>query len=401
MHKVCHELTDFHHLRKKFDLETAKIKYVFQRFIKPQETSRHANRFSFIYELHRGRHLEVTDPRDRVFAMIGHYSVQHGTNQELKGLKADYNKTVEQVYTDVAVRSLKGDTESLITLSSVQHVTLPSRKTQTPKPEPRPNGYHLPSWVPDWRTYQSHILAEPTSPHRASGTRKPVLHIDESSQILRISGILIDTIEACSNGLKPKSFHIHTSGSNHDDQPAIERLWREICGHTGFNLTERYVNGDAATLAYTQTLSSGCVAIWWAWDEETRLPYDQVPDREWLAHGAAYLSKAVGPSTDVSLEVRDVVAKQGPGKWSQTANGASSNRAFARTRKGYYVLGPKVMEAGDVVCVLFGGKMPFCLRPWGRPGQYLLVGECYVHGLMKGEAELLHLGGYERVFELF
>lgn len=40
--------------------------------------------------------------------------------------------------------------------------------------------------------------------------------------------------------------------------------------------------------------------------------------------------------------------------------------------------------AGDVVCVLFGNKVPFCLRPMGR--RYLLVGECYVHGLMKGEA---------------
>jgi hypothetical protein len=43
-----------------------------------------------------------------------------------------------------------------------------------------------------------------------------------------------------------------------------------------------------------------------------------------------------------------------------------------------------VLEVDNVVCVLFGGKMPFCLRPWGR--HYRLVGECYVHGLMGGEA---------------
>ena len=71
-------------------------------------------------------------------------------------------------------------------------------------------------------------------------------------------------------------------------------------------------------------------------------------------------------------------------KWSRAANGASKHRAFARTAKGYFVLGPAVLKVGDVVCVLFGGKMPFCLRPWGR--HYLLVGECYVHGLMDGEA---------------
>jgi hypothetical protein len=191
--------------------------------------------------------------------MIGHYSIQHGTNRELKALKADYNKTVEQVYTDVAVRALKSDTESLITLASVQHMTIPSRKTQSPNSDPSLNGHHLPSWVSDWRTYQSHILSEPTSPHRASGMRTPDLRIDESSQILRVRGILVDTIEACSDGLKPKSFHIGTTttGSTPDDTPAIERLWRDICGHSAFDLSKLYVNGDAATLAYTQTLSSG------------------------------------------------------------------------------------------------------------------------------------------------
>jgi hypothetical protein len=87
-------------------------------------------------------------------------------------------------------------------------------------------------------------------------------------------------------------------------------------------------------------------------------------------------------------------------EWSRVANGASKNRKFARTKKGYYVLGPAVMEVGDIVCVLFGGKMPFCLRQVG--GQYMLVGECYAHGLMKGEAlEMMARNEVtEKVFEL-
>ena len=63
-------------------------------------------------------------------------------------------------------------------------------------------------------------------------------------------------------------------------------------------------------------------------------------------------------------------------------------------------MGPKVLEVGDIVCVLFGGKMPFCLRPWG--GHNLLVGECYVHGLMDGKAmEMLKRGEVaEEVFDV-
>lgn len=93
-------------------------------------------------------------------------------------------------------------------------------------------------------------------------------------------------------------------------------------------------------------------------------------------------------------------AKGGYLKWNRVANGATRNRAFATTANGYYVLGPKVMDPGDIICFLFGGKMPFCLRPWGN--HFLLMGECYVHGLMDGEAvELLKTGDVaEEVFHI-
>jgi hypothetical protein len=58
------------------------------------------------------------------------------------------------------------------------------------------------------------------------------------------------------------------------------------------------------------------------------------------------------------------------------------------------------MEKDDVICVLLGGKMPFCLRPWSD--QYLLVGECYVHGYMAGQAVELAKSGsaLEKIFQI-
>ncbi|KAL0940316.1 het domain-containing protein [Colletotrichum truncatum] len=55
---------------------------------------------------------------------------------------------------------------------------------------------------------------------------------------------------------------------------------------------------------------------------------------------------------------------------------ANHRRAFV-TRDGRVGLGPKMMQPGDEVVVLFGGRMPFIVRP--RADHYLLVGSCYVN----------------------
>jgi hypothetical protein len=398
LHRVCEKLTDYHHLRSLFNIRTSDIKYVFQRFIEPNEDSYHANRFSFIYELHRARGLKVTDPRDRVFAMLGHYSVRK-PNTKLATMKADYKKTTAQVYIDVAERALQDDS-SLITLAAVQHMDLPSNKEAPKQADDRALAVDekiLPSWVPDWKTYQTFILSEPINPHCAHGARLPKLTINK--RILSIRGVEVDAIKACSKPLKAKEFHLNSHPSSQTEL-TIESLWHNTCGKQRFDLSENYLNGDKAFFAYMQTLSNGCVQI------ATRggRQYHEIPKSEWLAQEAAYLVNALGQSDAVAPALYEIAkkteAKGGGDKWSRAANGASKNRIFARTKTGYYVLGPKVMKVGDVVCVLFGGKMPFCLRRQGP--HYLLVGECYVHGLMGGEAvDMLERGHFtEREFDV-
>ncbi len=488
LYSVCDRLTEFHHLRRHFDIETSKVKFVFQRFVPPDVATRHANRMSFIYELHRARHIKATDARDRVFAFLGHYSV---AGKELRGLRANYDAdtgTLPNVYRDAAVRALAGGggDPGLIALAAVQHHELASSLADWRKHRDEgADGEYMPSWVPDWRTYTSHILSEPTSPHRACGAgrfSKPSFVVDGTS--LRIKGVAIDIITEASEPLKPKAFHKVERGK----QPLIEQLWRTVCGYADsggagggplFSLGPLYrqdeqakdgappkpkalhkaeagnqtliqrlwrtlggcgaaraeTGGDgdvedaaqsgdappppcAAVLAYMQTLSNGGAAT--ALREFDRLhaaagdpgnSADAAPDSsgqreqesrdnffrsmsddQWLAQGAAYLTRTMAAAGDVEAvdpELQSLAASEGvaglDAEWSRSANGASSGRVFARSAKGYFVLGPKVLARGDRVCVLWGGRMCFCLRPLDQ-GRFLLVGECYVHGLMNGEA---------------
>lgn len=54
------------------------------------------------------------------------------------------------------------------------------------------------------------------------------------------------------------------------------------------------------------------------------------------------------------------------------------------TEGGRIGIGPSSMKKGDTVVVLFGGGTPYVLRSW--KGKWLLLGDCYVTGLMQGES---------------
>lgn len=48
--------------------------------------------------------------------------------------------------------------------------------------------------------------------------------------------------------------------------------------------------------------------------------------------------------------------------------------------------GPAHTTPGDMLVIISGADMPFLVRPRDDgSGEYLLVGEAYVHGLMHGE----------------
>ena len=57
---------------------------------------------------------------------------------------------------------------------------------------------------------------------------------------------------------------------------------------------------------------------------------------------------------------------------------------------------PKGAFIGDEVYVLFGGDVPYILRPTAEDKESQFVGHYYVHGIMKGEvAPMVHAKKFE------
>jgi hypothetical protein len=58
------------------------------------------------------------------------------------------------------------------------------------------------------------------------------------------------------------------------------------------------------------------------------------------------------------------------------------------TARRYLGLGHGGFRIGNVVCIFTGGEVPFLLRQAMAPRDWMfhLFSECYVHGVMDGEA---------------
>jgi hypothetical protein len=76
-------------------------------------------------------------------------------------------------------------------------------------------------------------------------------------------------------------------------------------------------------------------------------------------------------------------------------------RRYFSTEKGYLGVGPLELKKGDTVCVLYGTKPPYILREVEeKTGEWLLIGDAFVHGLMELSETLKSARGPDEVFTI-
>jgi hypothetical protein len=86
-----------------------------------------------------------------------------------------------------------------------------------------------------------------------------------------------------------------------------------------------------------------------------------------------------------SLEFFRAHARDGePERYRVAMEQACVIRRFFTTKQGHLGVGSTGLKAGDTVCVLFGGGVPFILR--SKESHWLLIGDAYIAGLMEGQA---------------
>lgn len=100
--------------------------------------------------------------------------------------------------------------------------------------------------------------------------------------------------------------------------------------------------------------------------------------------GPAISADLMNEASVTGLQITDYADCGNSTEYKTQAWAACSQSKLFRTAKRYLGLGPEILKSGDVVAVIFRAKVPLILRPEGD--HYLLLGDCYVHGIMQGEA---------------
>ncbi|KAL5328035.1 hypothetical protein ACEPPN_005742 [Leptodophora sp. 'Broadleaf-Isolate-01'] len=274
------------------------------------------------------------DPRDRIYAVL---SLLHEQDPIRRAIEPDYSKSVEQVYQEVTMRQIQLTGQlRLLTLCTFWSSG---------------SSLQLPSWVPDLSIPNplEQILNSNAS---GSSTHKGSLTISE--RYLRIRGTSAGVISEVLTPIALSARLPEILAMCHSWEPPNAK-------------STPYVTGGNLMTAFITTLFFGAISE--LNDFGRPLEYDKL--------------REVYENTVVRGEVDDNVDD-----WYSTRHLQAHlpGRALFRTKEGHIGLCPAPARVGDLIVIAYGCATPLVLRP--TLDRYTVGGECYVSGLMNGEALL-------------
>lgn len=357
-------------------------------------------------EIHQGKEIELfkllqyahgcqsTDPRDKVFAVLGLM-----TNPGFHFVP-DYNLTVADVYRKVVLEYIR--LYQNLDIFSCAWLNTFDNEADLPFWLARTRDRELPSWAPDWRIMTDGILTLDPANFEASGQSKVQFRVENDGRTLHLRGKILDAVSDLSIGSllvqsqveDVRSKKIITAEVFHDQIEGEQRILENWVYFVQEKLNRPlYYTGESLDDAIWMTMIGGGMSLG-VHDPLKITEYHRREARLWIRrtimkkHGIETLHHStliedLGDSSDSEEESERVNWAYYASLVAYVAVTTKMKRLFL-TKGDYLGMGPLTMEEGDLVCLLLGGKTPFVLRP--ENGHYLLVGQCYVHGIMDGSA---------------
>jgi hypothetical protein len=321
-------------------------------------------RYTLLELLELFAHTKATQERDKLFALLGLAS-DAGDD----AFNPDYDSPLEEIVQRYSLQFIwKGYAMDLLYRAG------------------KSKAYPFCSWIPcwtreeypktisNWATTQGRFYSGPKFPPSA----KP-LYSDPT--VLVVNGFSIDSI------LRTTNIRINTR----EIISVVDNL-RALIGYlkdypTGENCDELMLKLPIGDAKGPYTHSEG--------PQDLLMTYNSLTESEeesWPLDLGKELSSISLDQNVTNFQGQPQHTRETFLKYCQTAEvfaNRISNGTFCVTKRGYAGLVPGDAEKGDEICVFDGGAVPFILRknqPEKRVRKYALIGECYIHGIMYGEA---------------
>ncbi|KAJ4371227.1 hypothetical protein N0V83_004444 [Neocucurbitaria cava] len=331
--------------------------------------------------LEKSSYFKSTNPRDLIFGVMSLCE---------KPLNVDYALSVEDIYLAAAERLLgEGASEILFHSSGVGNIPEEAQLTLT-----------LRSWVPDWRAtpnykrLQNRTRFMGKESFAAGGQNKLAISV-KHHRLLVVSGYLVDKITV----LGPALFDTcHTDHESIIDETHHLAANYAACVRLFFESTRLSASpyphaetGQSVIEAFRRTLFLD--RKWVSWDLSSDKMIQKFP--KWENEMMLFCDRV---TLEAYIEKKDAFYKLLKRLYdvTQIIKSCCGGRRIFITRNGYIGLCPPYTKQGDLICVVPGLHVPLLLRPDGTKLEYQplsgsttrvkSVGECYVHGIMNGEA---------------
>jgi hypothetical protein len=326
------------------------------------------------------RKANVTDARDKVYGILG--ILPHKLSAMVT---PDYGKSnpVDKVYYQFA-RNVLDEYERLdLILSWCSY---------------RPNS-SLPSWIPDWTSRFSRNHVQWLKQRNTSGSRRGQWSISQEGRRLNSKGIIVDHIKS-------------SSSSQSENLPFRAQQPRHSTDKNKIECIHRYGDLEKLSAALRRTLvmhhratrerKKSILDIYWVnWDENrTEESWKTMQN---ITQNLCWEAFDQFRHTNANFSIfghkfRDFFPKMQSSSNDRRREDeltwecvsamliavlALIGRRMITTTGGYLGLAPEEVQENDVVAILYGCNFPVVLRPHGD--SYLLIGECYVDGIMDGE----------------
>ena len=328
------------------------------------------------------RRFGATIPKDKVYALCG---LANDAGPDALAIEPEYNLDNSTVFHMVALEILKKGRN--LDILSVPRVLKSSEIGS------------LPSWVPDWSISDfansfrlPNPLGEPFLDYTATPSDGGYDLQIKNNTLIGLGGEVVDRV------IKIGDVH---SFQAEDGINWLHRLTRIPSEQAVFSNWENIASARSATIyaptgesildAYWQTLVAGQTLEgldagreeYHEWDSAVRSNFRHMPTSPLLrwTRGIVALPMLLAYGRSLLSGRGDVERIM---QFRQKMTVATHRRLF-RTQKGYLGLGPMGLSQNDAVTLLRGGMVPLVLRERGAD-KWELVGDCYVHGMMRGEA---------------